>query len=336
MPVYKRVKGFGNNISAGDIFSSFNFDSVNLSKFQSAGVDSVSLTEVRDYGFSIYINFTEGNFSFNQNWAKWPHPEQKCQEQACYDSFRVKEPDLPSNDEAIKIADNFLREYGISLEGYGPGEAQDDWKIYYANTADKANYYFPETISIIYPQIIDSKPVLDEWGNKQGVNVSVGVRDRRVTGVWNLASQNYQTSLYPVETDQEKILELMKNANSSGGIMPMMAEGRDVSDSQNVEVRQIETGTPALGLARVWVYKADQSDELLVPALIFPVTKNEVQYNNQKLIVVPLVKEIIDQRNAQNGGGTVRIMEGGSSSGSSGSASIQSTPSAAPAPVESE
>ncbi|MFA6171858.1 MAG: hypothetical protein WCW77_02510 [Patescibacteria group bacterium] len=338
MPVYKRVKGFGQSISAGDIFSNFNFDGVNLQKFQSASVDNVNLIENRDYGFSVYINFTEGNFSFNQNWLKWPQPGDKCRDKACWNSIRVKESDLPSNDEAIKIADNFLKEYEIKLDGFGPGEVQDDWKIYYANTANKADYYFPETISVIYPQMVNSQPVFDEWGNKQGVNISISVRDKRVSGVWNLASQNYQTSLYAVETDQAKILELMKNSNSSGGIIPMLYGGREDDSRPVSKTRQIEVGTPALGLARMWIYKNNISDELLVPALIFPITKNEIQYFNQKYIVVPLVKEIIDQRKEQDGGGPVRIMEGTSSSGPTGSpdVQVQSSPSAATAPVESE
>lgn len=309
MAMYKKIKGFGRDISASDIFNNFSFENVDMGKFGSAKIDNISFNEDREYGFSVYVNFTEGNISFNQNWAKWPHPESDCRDEKCYQSFRLKESDMLPNNELIAIADQFLTEYNIALNGYGAGEVLEDWKRWFEQAPDKANYYFPETISVVYPLILEGKPVLDEGGNKYGINVSVNVREKKASGVWNLASQNYDASMYDILTDQKEILEMAKYGGGSYSPYPIMREGGEV----NAQVKEIELGTPEIGLVRMYVYKDNQSDELMVPSLVFPIIKNDAQNMWQRNIIVPLVKEIIDLRKNNGGyGGPITIMEGAS------------------------
>ena len=321
LPVFKRVKGFGKDINASDILGNFSADGINLNKFSSARADSLSLTEDREYGYSLNVNFTEGNFSLNQNWNTWPHPEQKCRDEACYQSFRLKESDMLSDAEAISIAGQFLSDYGISVDGYGPGEMLDDWRGWYANAENKTDYYFPDTISVLYPLIINGQPVFEEGGGKVGINVSISVREKKVSGVWNLNSQNYQSSLYDIETDWNKILEMAKNGSSGYYPYPLAAKSamEDAPETQGFSegsrpksreiVKEIELDTPILGLVRMWIYENNLSDELLVPAVIFPVKKGDKNIW-QNYVIVPLVKEIIEKRNGGYEGGPIRIMDG--------------------------
>ncbi|MFA6393365.1 MAG: hypothetical protein WCW25_00615 [Patescibacteria group bacterium] len=339
LPVFKRIKGFGKDVNASDILGNFGVDGINIGKFGAAKADNLSLTEQKEFGYSLNINFTEGNFSINQNWNTWPHPENQCKDESCYQSLQIKESDMLSDNEAIDIANRFLNEYGISAVGYGPAEVMNDWKRWYAAADDKANYYFPDTISVLYPLMLDDKPVYDEGGAKAGINVSINVREKKVSGVWNLNSQNYQSSLYDIETDWDKILETAKNGSgyypypmavkssavsASGTGMDGIAEenadnnqpdnppagGITLEEYEKVreKVKEIELDTPVIGLVRMWIYESNNSDELLSPAVIFPVKKSDENVW-QNYIIVPLVKEIIEKQNGGFGGGPVRIME---------------------------
>ncbi|MFA6106980.1 MAG: hypothetical protein WC745_04925 [Patescibacteria group bacterium] len=341
LPVFKRLKGFGKDVNASDILGNFGVDGINLNKFGSAKADNLSLIEQREYGYSLNINFTEGSFSLNQSWNTWPHPENQCKDDACYESFRLKESDMLNDGELTAIAGQFLNDYGVSLDGYGQPEIIDDWRAWYNASSEKTNYYFPDAVSVVYPLIIGGQPVFEEGGAKVGINVSISVREKKVSGVYNLNSQNYQSSLYDIETDQDKILE-MAQSSDGGYYYPLMmntgtAESRPAPDSETGEivsepeddefglkerVKEIGLNTPVLGLVRMWIYKDNASDELLVPALIFPINDPGAE-SWQKNIIVPLVKEIIETRYGNDDGGPVRIMNG--ANGSSGS-SAESSP----------
>jgi hypothetical protein len=64
------------------------------------------------------------------------------------------------------------------------------------------------------------------------------------------------------------------------------------------EERIIEVGTPTRQYVLYSNFSNNQANFLLVPSLIFPITKtpDDQNYFYQKNIVVPLAKELLDQR----------------------------------------
>ena len=172
----------------------------------------------------------------------------------------------------------------------------NDWRMYYAKATgfEKENFYFPDTVTVIYPLIVDGKEVYDEYGNPQGLNVNVDVKNKKASGIWNLTSQNYQGSLYGTVTKSDDIMKMVENGGMYGNYDPSAPT-----------IQEVEVGTPTLSYLRVYDYNNGLSDELLVPAYYFPILKGleNYDYMYRKAIVVPLVSEML-----KNTGGPIRIL----------------------------
>lgn len=287
MAVLKRVKDKQASIALATKFGNLNFGGVDLSKFSNLGLQNISIVEDKDFGYMLTISPQEGTISINQNWQKWPHPESRCSggDVRCFEETQLRPEDVPADEALIKIANDFLQEKGIEKSSYGEPEINKEWLSYSEGS------YVGETVSITYPLIIDGKKVYEESGHLAGMNVSVNIRENKVSGLWNYQTQNYQSSDYEVEQDADRILKLAEQGSRySKGPRDDTAETRD-----------IKLGTPELAYAKIWQYGDGQSTELLAPALIFPVIEKaeEVPYYIQN-IVVPLVKELLDEAEKRN------------------------------------
>lgn len=299
LPVIRRIKGITNqnsNSLLSPISSLFN-----ISKITNAKAQNISVMEDRDYGYAINVDFLEGGVSFSQNWQRWPHPENDCRDEACYKRYRVTEADIPGDAELIAIADRFLSDYGIARAGFGDAEVRSDWRIYYEQSTDKANYYFPESITVIYPQLINGEKVYDESGYPTGLTINVNVRYNRVDGVWGLTTQSFESSNYSMETNATKIIELAtKGGYNYNYPMPYPADS-------GVQANQVvlDLGTPEQILMKSYRWNGSTSDELYVPALRFPIInmpKDQPFYATS--ITIPLASELFDARyNPETGGG---------------------------------
>ena len=90
------------------------------------------------------------------------------------------------------------------------------------------------------------------------------------------------------ETDTDKILEVAKSGQ------------RKFNFDNPTKIFEFELGTPKQALMRVYNYENGISKQFLAPCLIFPVTKtpDDAGYY-QENIVVPLVKELLENESAQ-------------------------------------
>lgn len=287
-PMYRRIKGLG-SIGASQILRSLNFGIVDLGTFGSLATQQVSLVEDQDFGYAFSINFEEGTMSIFENWRRWLTPNRQCQDQACFDQYRVKISDMPDNASVISITDSFLREHNISTKNLGTPFVQDYWRKEYEALQDKSQIYLPDVVSVIYPLTIEGQEVFDEMGNKSGISVMVNVRLKKVSGVYELSQQNYESSAYNLLTDQKTIISIAEK----GGFRPdyyYIQEGAPTTEET------VELGTPIRSMVRTWQYNpaTQESKELFVPSLIFPVTKGSQNPYYRSNIVVPLVQEILD------------------------------------------
>jgi hypothetical protein len=287
MDVYKRIKGGFGSTAVSSVLKNLNFGLVNLNKLTNASVQSVNVVEDRDFGYAFSINFEEGIISIYENWTKWQTPDRLCQDEACYEANRLKISDIPSDEEIINIANSFLSEHNIKVSSYGAPKIQDYWKKEYERASNKSQVYIPDTVTVIYPQILNGQTVYDQSGNETGLMVNVNVRVKKGSGISELSSLKYQSSLYATVTDAKKILEIA----SRGGMYqyyPFYEGGT---------TKELELGAPKVSLIKHWQYKDNQNTELLVPALIFPILNPPSdQYFYQSNVVVPLVEEILNEQ----------------------------------------
>lgn len=285
--VLKRQKGVS-SADVATIMRSFNTGLIDLGTFRNARADMISFYQDAPFGYVTTVSFREGNISINANWEKWPHPEAECRDEACFQRMRLKINDVPSDDAILGVAESFVREHGIDLSQYGEPEVDNLWRRNYEQTPDKNQFYIPDQIRVIYPLLVEGKPVYDEGGAKSGISIGVNIREKKVADAWGIMDQKYLKSAYPAVTDAAKITAYLENQGKMD--TSWMPEGTKV---KNVDVT---LGTPELGYVKMYNYENNQSEELIVPALVFPVTNvpaGEIYYRDS--VTVPLAADILEK-----------------------------------------
>jgi hypothetical protein len=293
--VLKRQKPEQRDSVVSRIIRIFSFGLIDLSKFTNPRIQNFAFMEDKDFGLSVNIDLNQGNIGIYQNWEKWPQPRYECKDNYCGIIPRITEADIPSDEEALRIASQFVSDYGISLEGYGAPMVYDpyNWRIAYNKAEDKSSFTMPETVNVLYPIEIEGQRVFDENGYPSGMNINIDVRTRRVINMYGLETKQFQRSAYQGETDVKRILAIANR----GGYRNQLWEGTN---------RQtLILDTPTVQLVRIWYSNnpAYMGEELYVPALVFPIRNVEQTNYWRKSVVVPLVKELLDNEN--QGGGPV-------------------------------
>ena len=334
--VLRRVKNVGLPVNAG-FLGSFDVGSLKLNSFSETSLSQVTLTEDREFGYVISIDFMEGTVNVFENWRRWPQPGNDCRDEVCYRNLQLKPEDMPDDASLIALANAWLNKHGINPASYGAPYVQDEWRVYYAQAEDKPIAYVPDVVTVIYPLQVNDAAVYENGGSQAGLGVNVNVRYSRVSGMWNLTSQQYQSSAYEAETDFDTLFKYV-NAGNQGYAMPLMYPRPPIDGGQKRV--EIDLGTPTRGYLRYWNYLNNENQELLLPALVFPVQNQpaDSNYYAPKQVVVPLVKEFL--QTYYPGDGPIKIMPatpmpGASGSGSSSDGSVGVTESAVvePAPT---
>jgi hypothetical protein len=313
--VLKRIKNESNS-DLSDFINRVSLGLVNLNSFNSAQLQSFSFVEDRDKGYMVNVMLNEGNISINENWAKWSYltcspvsmdTASSSMPTMCPEPKRLKPEDIPADEVLISTANAFLEAHGIPRTNYGEPVVNKEWFRQYElmSAADRINYWIPEMQNVIYPLMLNGQQVYDESGNLSGLNVSVRVSPEiTVSSVYELTTQNYQSSSYQAEMDVARIMKLVEK----GGFRNYYY----FDSSQNAKTVDVELGTPDVALVKIWSYKNGANEELLVPALVFPVTKAPTAEDvgpwgwYRRNVVIPLVKEILDNEN-----GGMEIMPAG-------------------------
>ncbi|MDB4978471.1 MAG: hypothetical protein JWM56_657 [Candidatus Peribacteria bacterium] len=291
VPVLKREKSSA-RIDLGAIAGNFDLGALNIRSFPGARVDNLTFTQDTQYGYMVNVQLAEGMVSINQNYAQWPQPTANCKDEACYRAQQVKINEILPDATVIHLASAFAKEHNFDMSHYGEPEVDNSWKTDYERTPDKSSYYIPDVQRVTYPLLIDGKPVYDEGGGKAGIQIGVSVREKKVTDAWGLMNQNYLRSDYAAVQGSGSILNFLKNFEQT----PKEFMSKDAK----VRSVKIELGEPTLGYTRMYNYTNMQSDELVVPALIFPVAHvPNGDYYYRKFIAVPLAKELFDRMQNQ-------------------------------------
>ncbi len=304
--VYRRVKGDGQmGKDLASLISSQNFDLVNLKSFQDLKMTNLSLMEDKDLGLMINFDFNEDNIYISENWEKWRNlAREACLDDACFNRFQLKIADVPDNNIVISLADNFLKTYNVNLEHYGQAIVEDTWRADYKMMADTNNYYVPEYMTVVYPLLVNGEAVRDQSGNYTGLRVTVNLTKKLASGLNGLTPYRFESSAYALETDSNNVIKAIEN----GGWNRFYY-------MQTADVKELELGTPVKSLVQTWKYDGNKSEELMVPALIFPILNAPAEYYGNKFITVPLVKEMLDELNNQSswsgGSGGVPVPMGG-------------------------
>jgi len=286
--VLRRQKNTKAGSQLAKIVGSSNMELLDISNLANSKVEMISISEDKDRGYTVHLNFQEGQVSIYKNWRRWESPA-RCigiLGARCGEYEPLKLGDIPGDEVLVKIANDFLRKYKIDVAIYGQPEINKDWQVFSQQTDSKyAN--IPEEIQVVYPLLINGKKTYESHGPLASITVGIDIRNNIVASVYNLTTQNYDQSSYKAANASE----ILKATEAGGGINTYY------SSQNSGNIVEIRLGTPERGYMRYWKQNTDNtSDELLVPALVFPVVNETI--NNKATIrnvVVPLVEELIKQ-----------------------------------------
>ncbi|MFA7682508.1 MAG: hypothetical protein WCX61_05785, partial [Candidatus Peribacteraceae bacterium] len=262
-------------------------DIIDLRSFPGGTVSYFSIKQDKPRGYTVGVNLQDGVVSINQNWETWDHPENDCQTPECYEQYALQLSDLPDDETLYAIADAFLREHGVDVSHYGSPILNDYWRRQNARATLPEEQIIPGAAEVIYPLLIDGESVYEQHGVPAGISVSINMQQKAVSDIWNLGTQNFERSSYPAVTDADAILLYIKAFGQRFSMEP--------PPGRTAETVTIVMGTPLHGFTRMYRMVGDHQEELLVPALIFPVTsmENAPVYFDRQNIVVPLVAEFL-------------------------------------------
>lgn len=290
--VYRRLKGQGNvSRDLARTLSTFGFSDLSLNTFRDLKVTNISFAEDSDLGLLVNFDLNEDNIYIFENWEKWRWKERDAcgSDMACWESFRLKIGDVPADSEMIRMSNEFLAKHRVNLDNYGQPQIDNNWRTYYDQAPDKANFYIPENITVVYPLLINGEEVRDQSGGYAGLRVTINIVRKAASGLSGLAPYRYEASDYVMETDRGAIIKVAENGGWNRNYYMYM---------QSENLQTIELGTPTKSYVQTWKHDNGRNDELLVPALIFPVLNrptSEFYYYGGDYVVVPLVKEMIEE-----------------------------------------
>lgn len=280
LPVLRRLAGL-TSASLSGLTSPGLSNLINLDAFEKLEPQQLTLKENRATGYSVTLDFQNGVISMAQGWSE----------------LAVKETTLPptsgstdavpSDQELIGLARDFLDRYGIARAGYGEPIVRKDWMLWLAaGTEAERSMIAPSEVTVVYPWRINGRTVYDESGYPYGLQVNISLATKSVTYLGNLSPQRYEASAYEIVTDAKPILEVA----SRGGLYAYQPPAEP-----GVTTVQLDLGQPVIAymLSR---YQLDQQPvDYLVPALVFPVGNPPAgQTRPTENVVVPLVQQLID------------------------------------------
>ena len=282
MEVLRRDSAALGSSSAASLLGKLNFGLADFSALRNSEIRNLTLAEKGSNGFSASVDFTNGTISINKEfWGDYSNPQP------------LTANDVPGDSELIDIANQFVKRFGVNLTGYGNPKVQNNWQRV-ISSAPVVEMYVPDTLTVVYPLEINGIRVYDLGGSLDGLMVNINVRTREAVGLYNLAVQSYNSSLYTVKTDIEALLNRLNTQQFPSDIA--------------VETIEIKLGTPQLGLTKIWHYDGQIGYELLVPAYIFPVTEKPAEYSYYSdTVIVPLATDLLD---SGYGGGIMPMLKG--------------------------
>ena len=303
--VYRRLKGGSNSASSlASMVSNLDFGGLKINKFSNLSATNLTLTEEKERGLMITFDFMEDAIYISENWQRWVLAERDAcgSDEACWQRFRLTINDVPSDAELIAMTDKFIADHEIDLSNYGTPEVDNNWRIGYDSAEDKTNFYIPEYASVVYPLLINNEPVRDQSGNYSGIRVNINLLQKGVTGLHGLTPFRYEASAYALETSADRVIRLAENGGWGGNFFFGSEAG----------TTEIQLGTPTKSYVQIHRYQNNRSEELLVPALVFPIMNpDSFGWYGQRSVIVPLVQDMLtelEQRNIPGDGGGIGIM----------------------------
>lgn len=287
LPVYKKTNLPFNSTDTHNIVRNLSLADINLNSFKRLGISNLTLTEDVEYGYMLNLDFVNGMINMYQNYMKWPQPV--CGKNGCTQPPKLTEKDIPEDSEVVNVSNQFISKYNIDVSQYGAPIVDKSWRIWYARSAELGEEQMvPDTYTVIYPIMLDGKPVYQEGGMYRGLTFNYDVRTKRITGMYGIEKADLKKSTYETIKKIELINEMIKN----GGRYIMT----DDTVNKDRKIVELSLGEPTLNYVTIYgEWKDGKTEEYYVPAYVFPVENAPKEGYAPQTIVIPLVEEFVQR-----------------------------------------
>lgn len=302
--VLKRNKSIGSPL----LSNTANLSLLSLSSFGDLQASQVTFSQQTTDGYTVYVDAQQGTVSIYRS-----VPMYATTDVATGSSGSVSVnasgtvttiPDSTTNTGAPKLSDadaiaaatSFLKNHGISTEGYGTPVVQSS--LYPVMMLDSAANMpmrpVVASVMVVYPWVVNNLPVYDESGTLFGVQVTVDASTKTVQSVYNLMTRTFSASTYTVTSNVSAIKDYL----SRGGWMWSKLDA-----SMPTVTITTEAPTQVYMLSR---YQLNgNSDDLLVPALRFPIRSKDQSVAGRQSVIVPVIDDLLAEPNVVNGTGSI-------------------------------
>lgn len=277
-------------VDTKNLLKSLNLSLIKSSIFKNLTPQNITLSEDREFGLSFNLN--SNSVSISKNWNKWPNPNDNCLDEKCYEKNRLKLKDVPADAELIKIADQFIEKLNVNMSPYGEPIINKTWEDENRYLAKDQSPYIPTEISVLYPLVIDGQTVYSEWGTVAGLSVNVDILYKKAAGLQNLKYHQYESANYK-SANVEDVKKAVENGGRRFGYSIM-------SEDTKAEIVEVKLGEPTQILTNIYQWNQEErsGQELLVPALSFPVLEDELKEDQRiyrKVVIVPLAQDLYEE-----------------------------------------
>ncbi|MFN7160615.1 MAG: S-layer homology domain-containing protein [Candidatus Gracilibacteria bacterium] len=164
-------------------------------------VNNISFSDGVTGGYQYYLDLSNANYSMYEDWTKMTI-------QNTPEVYGLKtEPNAAA---LAQLAQNFLAQKGVSLEGYAPGEVDMSWKNYIPYNSNE-EYPFPQYYTVNFPRMIDGKKVMSEWGYyDSAITVGINAATMKVNSVNGMINKEVIASNYDTKSWNEIVAGALK------------------------------------------------------------------------------------------------------------------------------
>lgn len=295
-PVYRRTVDTRTAAQFATAVTGRSNDIVDLSALSDLRVESISLFEDHEDGYSMQLSLLDGSVYMGLDWRHQQYDPALDEP--------LMESELPSDDALVAAADEFMDAFAIDRSVYGTPFVEKTWQRYYLMAAEQGGAYAPSSFTVVYPLHIDGTEVVEFGGEISGPRVYIRARDMKVMNLSGLSTLRFERSPYELETDTARIVAFAEKGGIRGAIYRPMSfdeEGNPLPSEKEAETLRL--GAPGQFLLRMFTTVDDASVELYLPALRFPILNvpSDANYYGQQDVVVPLVKAILDEQERMMG-----------------------------------
>jgi len=287
LPVYRKENVPFNSSDTRAIVRNLAIRDIDTGAFENLGLSNVTLTEDRDYGYMLNVDFLNGTINMYQNYLKWPQPV--CNQNGCTPLPKLTESDIPTDSTIISASNNFIQKYRIDMSAYGAPQVDSSWRIWYARSAEMGGEQMvPDMYTVTYPLLLDSQTIYQEGGSYKGLTLNYDIRSKRITGMYGIEKSTLNKSSYKTIQDLTLLQEMIKNGGRYINTDTRANEGRKVVN--------LTLGEPTLGYTHIYgEWQNGKTTEYFVPAYIFPVKNPPTEGYAPNTIVIPLVESFVQK-----------------------------------------